>query len=108
MRRSLEFTPGAACDEPALIERADAIAELERLVQVVRDEDDRLAQRGLQMSKLTPQGEARQRIERAERLVHQEHRRIEHEGARYADALLLSAGELVRPAIAQIGREPDE
>jgi hypothetical protein len=40
------------------------------------------------------------RIERAERLVHQHHRRIGGERARDADALLLAAGELARIAIA--------
>ena len=44
---------------------------------------------------------ARDRIERAERLVHQQHRRIGRERARQADALPLAAGQLVRPARAK-------
>ena len=41
---------------------------------------------------------ARDRIERAERLVHQQHRRIGGERARDADALPLSARQLIGPA----------
>ena len=41
---------------------------------------------------------ARDRIERAERLVHQQHRRIDGERARDADALPLAARQLVGPA----------
>ena len=44
------------------------------------------------------QGIARQRIERGERLVHQNNVRAGRQGARHADALALAAGELVRKA----------
>ena len=47
---------------------------------------------------------ARQRIERAERLVHQQHRRIDGQRARDADALPLSARQLVRPARGELPR----
>ena len=67
-----------------------------RLAQIVRDEQDGLAQRRLDAAELAVQVEARQRIERAERFVHQEDRRIEHQRARDADALPLSAGEFDR------------
>ena len=43
---------------------------------------------------------------RAERLVHQHHRRIGGERARDADALLLSAGQLARIAVAIAARGP--
>ena len=38
-------------------------------------------------------------VERAERLVHQKQRRLEHDGAGQRDALLLSARKLARIAI---------
>ena len=41
--------------------------------------------------------DARDRIERTERFVHQENRRIDRQRARQADALSLSAGQFVRP-----------
>ena len=40
------------------------------------------------------------RVDRAERLVHQDHRRVGGEPAGDADALLLAAGELARVAVA--------
>ena len=52
---------------------------------------------------LVLQMRARDRIDRAERLVHQHHRRIGRECARDADPLLLAAGELARKAIAKDG-----
>ena len=51
---------------------------------------------------------ARDRVERAERLVHQEHRRVGRERAREADALALPARELRRVARRVAGSRPDE
>ena len=47
---------------------------------------------------------ARHRIEGAEGLVEQHERRVGRERARHADALALSAGQLVRPAAAVLAR----
>ena len=44
------------------------------------------------------------RVERAERLVEQQHRRREHERAREGDTLLLPAGELVRPPLTEVAQ----
>ena len=53
--------------------------------------------------------DARQRIERAKGLVHQQHRRIDGEGARDADALALPARQLVGPPRREfMRRESDE
>ena len=46
-------------------------------------------------------------VERAERLVEQQHARVVHERARERDALLLAAGELLRLAASR-AREVDE
>ena len=51
---------------------------------------------------------ARDRVERAERLVHQQHRRVGGERAREADALALAARELRRVALGVGLLEPDE
>ena len=49
------------------------------------------------------------RVDRRERLVHEQHRRVGGERARDADALALPAGQLRRVAVAVEGRvEPDE
>ena len=48
-------------------------------------------------------------VDRAERLVHEQDRRVGGQGARDADALPLAAGELARVAVAVARRvEPDE
>ena len=52
---------------------------------------------------------ARDRVERAERLVEQNHRRLGRERARDRHALPLAAGQLARPPVAEFGRiEADE
>ncbi len=49
------------------------------------------------------------RVDRAERFVHQQHARFAGDGARHADALRLSAGELARTAIAiRLRRQVDQ
>ena len=70
----------------------------------MRDDDDGLAQVLLDAVKLGVQLGARQRIESAERLVHQQHRRIDGQRARDADALTLSARQLVRAARGELAR----
>ncbi len=51
----------------------DAVAQLERLVQVVRDEHDGLVKIGLERDELVLHLPAYERVEAAERLVHQQH-----------------------------------
>ena len=73
-------------EHAALAEDRDPVAELDRLVDVVRHEDDGLAHLGLEAEELVLEPVARDRIEGAEGLVHQHHRRIGGEGARQPDA----------------------
>ena len=94
---------------PPSLQDRDPVAHLDRLVDVVGDEDDRLAQLGLQAQELVLQALAVDRVDRAERLVHEHHRRVDGERAGDADALALAAGELRRVAVAHLVRvEPDE
>jgi hypothetical protein len=74
----------------------------------VSDEDDRLAQARLEAQELVLQALAGDRVDRAERLVHQQQRRVGGQRARDADALLLAAGELRGIAVAHLERQPDE
>ena len=97
-----------ARDQPALVEHADPVAERERFAHVVRDDDHGLAQAILDAAKLGVQLGAGHRIERAERLVHQQHRRIDRQRARDADALTLAAGQLVRPACRELLRRQSD
>ena len=70
--------------------------EPQRLVDVVGDEDDGLAGRLLDARELVLQGVAGDRVERGERLVHQQEVGVGGERAGDPDALLLAAGQLVR------------
>ena len=65
---------------------------------------DGLPQVALDALELALQLGSRDRIERAERLVHQQHRRIGGQRARHADTLALPARQLVRPACRKVGR----
>ena len=99
----------AGPDQAARVEDADAIGQCNRFGHVVRDQEHRLAQPRLDAAELVLQLAARDRVERAERLVHQQDRRIRGEGARDADALALSARQLIGPARGVVVvREPDQ
>ena len=81
--------------DAAAFHDGDAVADLERFLEVVADKDDRLLDRLLQLQELVLQLGADQGIERRERLIHQEDRCIGGEGAGEPDALLHAARELV-------------
>ena len=88
-------------------QHGDLVAELDRLVDVVGDEEDGLAELLLQPQELVLQLLAHDRVDRAERLVHQHHRRVGGQRAGHADALLLAAGELGGVAAGEAGRQAD-
>ena len=86
-------------DELAAVHDGDVVAETDRLLHVVGDEDDRRRKLALDRLEVVLRLAADQRIEGAERLVHQQQSRLGGERARDADALLLAAGQLVRTAL---------
>src|SRR5947209_13204131 len=71
----------------ALLQQPDRTAEQQPLAHVVRHEDDRLAETPLQREELALQLDARDGIERPERLIEQEERRIGGQRPRDADPL---------------------
>src|SRR5438067_1181875 len=71
------------------LEQADPIPDDDRLVDVVGDEDHRLAHRALDADELLLQAFARDPVHRAERLVHQEDGRVGGQRARKTDSLAL-------------------
>ena len=77
----------------------DARREEDRLGDRVRDEDDRGARSLPDPEQLHVQPLARHLVERAERLVHEQERRVERERARDRDALLHPARELPRVVV---------
>src|SRR5207253_655735 len=83
--------------EPAaLAQDRDAVADLDRLVDVVGDEDDGLPQLLLEPEELVLEAGPDDRIDRAEGLVHQHQRRVRRECPRETHALALAPGELGR------------
>ena len=71
------------------------------------DEDDGLAELALQAQELVLELLADHRVDRAERLVHEHHRRVGGERAGDPDALLLAAGELGGVALGEGRVEAD-
>ncbi len=90
-------------EHAADVEDGDAVAHLHRLVDVVGDEHDRLAHLLLKPQELVLQPGARDGVDGAERLVHEQHRRIGRERARDADTLALTAGQLRGIPLAVVG-----
>src|SRR5574341_357808 len=74
-----------------LIQHAKPGCEREGFSHVVSHHDDRLAKLSLDAPKLAVQFGPSKRVERAERLIHQEHRRVGGKGPRDPDALALSS-----------------
>ena len=79
----------------------DAVGERDRLFQVVGDEQHRLAVGAPQVEQQIAHDLPGLRVERAERLVHQQDFRIADQHLREADALALAAREHVRIAVAE-------
>ena len=92
---------------PPLLHDHDLVAEQERLVDVVRDEHDGLAELALQSQQLLLQFGAHDRVDGAERLVHEQDVRVDRESPRDADALLLAARELAGVPIGERAVESD-
>ena len=85
--------------DAAAVHHGEPVRHLERLLLVVRDEHEGDADLALQRGQLGAQRVAQLGVEGAERLVEEEHRRLEDERAGEGDALLLAAGQLVRAAL---------
>ena len=97
----------ARLHDAAVSHDRDPVAEPERLVEVMAHEQDRLLDARLHREQLVLQLVADQRVERRERLVHQQDVRIGREGAREPDALLHAAREFADVAV-RPGREADQ
>ncbi len=82
-------------DAAVLAEDRDPVPELDRLLDVVGDEHDGLADLRLQLQELVLQPVADDRVDRPERFVHQHDRRVGRERAGDTDPLLLASGQLL-------------
>src|SRR5512132_2687191 len=85
----------------------DPVAQLDGLVDVMGDQDDRLAQLALQSEEKLVQLAANDRIHRRERLIHEHDQGVGRERASYADPLLLPPGELHRIAVPELPLQTD-
>ena len=82
----------------------DAVAEVEGLVQIVGDEQHRRPPLGDDAQHLVLQGLARHGVERAKRLVHQQHRGVLRQAAGDLQPLLHAAGKLDRIFVGMVGK----
>ena len=95
--------------EPAHLEHGDEVAHSDRLVDVVGHEEHRLGELALEAQQLLLEPLANERIDRPERLVHEQDRRVRRERPGDADSLALAARQLRREPRAVRGRvETDE
>ncbi len=96
-------------EHAALRQQRDAVAKLDRLIDVVGHEDDRLAHHPLEAEQLVLKAVARDRVDGSEGLVHEQDVGIGAECPRHTDALPLAAAQLRRQAARVIlGRQRDE
>ena len=86
--------------DAALVEDGDVVAHRQRLLLVVRDVEEGHAEVLLQRLQEHLHLLAELQVERAERLVEEQHLRLVDDRARERDALALAAGELHRLAAA--------
>ena len=105
--RQHEGGVGVLLQHAAAAEHRDLVAELDRLVDVVGDEHDRLAQFALQPQDFGLQILAHHRVDGAERLVHQQDRRVGGQRPGHPDALLLTTRQLRRVAVGELGVQAD-
>ena len=89
--------------QQALAHDRDAVTHRHRLDLVVRDVHRRDREVPLDARNLGAHLHAELRVEVRERLVHEEDLRLADDRASHGDALPLTAGELVRPAVAVTG-----
>ena len=95
-------------EHAADVEDGDAVGQLDRLVDVVGDEHDRLVDAALQVEQLVLQPGPHDRVDRRVGLVHEQHRRVGRQGAGHADPLLLPAGQRGRVAAEQARLEVEQ
>ena len=92
----------SSCTSPGMRrQHQDAVGEKDRLVEIVGDEDDGDVDLAPDFQQMRLHRAARLRIERAERLVHQQDARLIGERAHDRHALLHAARQLMRIAVGE-------
>ena len=103
LRPLIDIGGRADLDDLAFVEDGDAIGHRQRFALVVGDEDEGDAELLLQRLQLLLHLFSELEVERAERLVEQQHLGSVHERARERHALALAAGKLRRTALLVAG-----
>src|SRR5882762_9079729 len=98
---------GAGLHDPAALEDRHLVTELQGLIQIVADKQNRFFDTLLEREQFVLQLAADQGIERRERLVHEQDVRIGGHGARQSHALLHAPGELAAVALTPL-RQADQ
>ena len=80
----------------AILHHSYSVSQPDRFIKIVRDEDDRLAQLRLKPNELVLHLTADQRVKRRKRFIEKPEFRLNGEGTRDADALLLPTRQLPR------------
>ena len=97
-----DLARGSHLHEPARSHHPDAITERQRFGIVVGDVEGSHPAELLQVVELLPELVADARVEVADRFVQQIDLRLRDQGAGEGGALLLTAGDLPRPALEQL------
>ena len=101
-RAFVKLLGAADLGDAAIVHQRDPVGQRQRLFLIVRDEQDGDAEFAMQALELELHLLAQILVERAERFVHQQQVRVEHQCARQRDALLLAAGKLPRQPFAKL------
>ena len=94
-RRLVQFTWAARLRHDGVVHHDDGVGDGQRLFLVVCHVDRGQAQGALELADLLAHVAAQLGVQVGQRLVEQQHARLEHQGARHCHALLLPARELV-------------
>ena len=103
----VQVARGADLLQHAVLQHRDAVAHGERLGLVVRDVDRGDAEAALERRDLGAGLHAELGVEVRQRLVHEEHLGLTHDGAAHGDALTLTTREGLRLA-AEVGLEVEQ
>ena len=103
--RAGQLLDGAFLHDTAVAHQDGPAGEECRFRQIVRDQHDGLRQPREGVPQILLQIEAGHRVERPQRLVQQQHLRIEHQGPHQAHALGLPSGELAGQAAQGVQRQ---
>ena len=95
------------CSIAALVQHRDPVGDVERLLLVVGDQDGGDVDLVVEAAQPRPQVRADLGVEGAERLVEQQHLRVDGERAGQRHPLALAAGELGRVAVLE-AVQPDD